>query len=142
MTKELATLLVLAQAASDNGKGIHSLSRCLKPALKKKASVGYPAKDFAINKAIMLIAKYHFSDVHFFVTEDQEHRAKYLVYFDVKLSGERLQISFHSFNDSLRRFIKRNANSYTEWDVGYSRGVAAILAKNFKLLECEFEKFD
>ena len=138
MTKELATMLVLAQAASDEGKGIHSLSSCLNNNLRRKAEIGYAMKDEAIMKAISLVAKYHFHDVHYYVVKDTERRAKYLVYFDINLADSRCQISFHSFDDKLFKFIKKNERSYTKWDCGYSRGNAADIAKKFNLLEDEF----
>lgn len=135
LTKELATLLVLAQAASDEGKRIYSLSSCLQPNLRRKAEAGYPAKDKAIAQALSLVAKYHTNDVHYYVICDAEGKAKYLVYFDLNIGGKRRQISFHSFDDNLEKFIKKNERSHTEWDQGDCRAVAFEIAKKFRLLQ-------
>lgn len=134
MTKEIARLIVLAQAASDAGKGIDTMIGQLKVKLQNKPNQGYYYKDQAILDAIRLIAAHHFQDVHFFVCKDEEKKAKYLVYFDIKFGGQRLQISFHSFDGRLRPFIKRNKNSWTAWDHGSSRENALLLAEHFNMI--------
>ena len=48
MTRELAKLIILAQASSDVGKGIACLYNAVPEGIQKKAIYGYPTKDMSI----------------------------------------------------------------------------------------------
>lgn len=115
MTKEMARLLVLAQASSDEGKNINRLSCLLPNRLYEKACCGYLMKDVCIYELIQLIAKHHQKDIHFFVTKDEQKVSKYIVYFDIVFGGNRCQISFHSFDGRLKRFLAGSRKSHVEW---------------------------
>ena len=116
--KRIARILYLAQSASDGGKGIYKLPNdsgvshyqdsyriCYKKA--------YAAKDSLIIRAIDLINRSHDKTVRFSVREstDQNGQKCYLVYFDFKVEGKREQVSFHSFNDELRKFVSNSKKS-------------------------------
>lgn len=115
MTKEMARLLVLAQASSDEGKNISKLSYLLTNKLYEKACNGYSEKDRCIYELIQLIARYPQKDVHFYVCKDEQKVAKYIVYFDVVFNGHKAQISFHSFDGRLKRFLTGSRKSHVEW---------------------------
>ena len=115
MTKEMARLLVLAQASSDEGKNINTLSCLLPKRLYEKAYRGYPMKDICIYELLQLIAKHPQKDVHFYVCKDDQKVSKYSVYFDIVFNGRRAQISFHSFDGHLKRFLLGSRKSHVEW---------------------------
>lgn len=115
MTKEMARLLVLAQASSDEGKNINRLSYLLPKRLYEKACCGYPMKDVCIYELIQLVAKYPQKDIHFYVCKDEQKVSKYIVYFDIVFNGRRAQISFHSFDGRLKRFLTGSRKSHVEW---------------------------
>lgn len=129
--------IILAQSASDGGKydwEEAEIPRFLIPsdphACKRAWTRGYPAKDEHILCAVREIARRRgASGIHFYVTVDSERIAKYLVYFTFKIEGERYQVSFHSFDDRLRRFIKAGDRSHhTRWDHKISRDACCVLA--------------
>lgn len=116
MTKEMARLLVLAQAGSDEGKNISCLSELLPKKLYEKAAWnGYVLKDICIYELVKLISRYPQKDIHFFVTKDEQKVSKYIVYFDVVFGGNRRQISFHSFDGRLKRFLNGSRKSHVKW---------------------------
>lgn len=137
MTKEIARLLVLAQAASDEGKGKVLLSGLLTEKLRLKAERGYPMKDIAIHELVKLISKYPQKDIHFYVCEDVQCIAKYIVYFDIHASWGKMQISFHSFDRRLKEYLRGSRKSHTEWASWQSsRENAYELARKYELA-CE-----
>lgn len=117
-------LLYDAQVYSDNGKGIITLN-----SYGLNCYESYAHKDICIIKAIGLINRQKDTDVHYFVTRDTLIHS-YLVYFNIKLNGERHQISFHSFNKALERYIIKGNTHATKWDKGNSRETAKLLINN------------
>jgi hypothetical protein len=116
MTKEMAKLLVLAQAGSDEGKNISRLSELLPKKLYEKAAwSGYVLKDSCIYELVQLIRRYPQKDIHFFICKDEQKVAKYIVYFDIVFAGKRRQISFHSFDSRLKHFLRGSRKSHVEW---------------------------
>ena len=129
MTKEIAKLIVIAQASSDVGKGIIDLYRLLDRKLQRKAQWGYPVKDQAILELLCIISGHPQKDVHFYVCRDTDRIASYIVYFDFMLGCDKVQVSFHSFDKRIERFIVRGVKSCTKWrsDIE-SRSIAYALA--------------
>lgn len=128
--------IILAQSASDGGKYSWDLNpqiRVLIPsersACKRAWDGGYDDKDEHILCALREIARSRGAcKIRFFVRTDG-CVAKYLVYFTFKIEGERYQVSFHSFDDRLRRFIKAGDGShFTRWDHKCSRDACRVLA--------------
>lgn len=116
MTKQIARLLLLAQAASDEGKGKTLLSSLIvENKTRALAEDGYSEKDIAIMELVQLLSRYPQRDCHFYVCKDAQKVAHYIVYFDVVFNGRRCQISFHSFDGRLKRFLSGSCNSHVEW---------------------------
>ena len=121
LNKKIAKKLVLAQVASDGGKGIEDLEFFDSYVWER----GYSVKDRYILDAIQLICTKKDSGAYFYVTRD-EHIGSYLVYFNVSLFDGRYQISFHSFNDVLERYC-RTKKCAINWDRKESRETARRL---------------
>ena len=128
MDKLIAHQIALAQRASDIGKW-HSLAH-----LEKRLSGtigtllgdddsnakrdGYALKDKAIVKAIELIRRGGKEcGFRFFVTRcDDFNSPCFIVYFDFKIEGTRRQVSFHTFNKVVARYLKGCVNSKGHWN--------------------------
>lgn len=115
MTKEIARLIVIAQASSDAGKGITDLLDLLKPELYKKAQWGYPEKDKAIYSLLCLLSRNPQKDVHFYVCKDVDKIADFIIYFDFMLDQSKVQVSFHSYDKRVKRFVHGSRKSCTDW---------------------------
>lgn len=137
--KEIARYIILAQTASDAGKGIefrYIERNCTRGAQK----FGYDAKLWYILKAISLIRTCDQSMFRYYVTgntPDQNGYDSVLVYFDVKLKGERRQISFHTpWSEAEGSPLKllMGSGRKTRWDgkVGGSSDTCYDLAEYFK----------
>ena len=72
MTRELAKLIILAQASSDVGKGIACLYNAVPEGIQKKAIYGYPTKDMSIYDLLRNLFRNPSRDIHFYVCKDQE----------------------------------------------------------------------
>lgn len=130
--------IILAQSASDGGKYLRNdgdgSSRALiksdPHACKRAWGRGYAGKDAHVMCALRDIARRRGAcGIHYYVTVDHEGIAKYLVYFTFKCEGERYQVSFHSFDGRLERFVKEGDKSHhTRWDHGCSRDACRVLA--------------
>lgn len=131
VNKKIAHAIVMAQVASDAGKGIHDLANLVSRPEYAMAK-GYGAKDAYIIEALELIARNPKSGYHYYVVEDKEHVAKFLVYFGFKVKGTKFQVSFHSFNDGLVPWLKRSQQ--TRWDRRGSRRAALRLAEAYRLV--------
>lgn len=140
MTKQIASLLVGTQVASDSGKHIWQLYDCLNKKFGNFFRKGYFGKDANIRKLLNIIEKYHPDDIHYFVVKDCDKIARFIVYFDYKVDNKRFQISFHSFDMELKRYLRKNKNSVASWDHGNSRKNAFILAQHFGWVKPEKEK--
>lgn len=135
MNKQAAKAIILAQVASDGGKGIidllNALPDTLMPSAEKTWDAGYAFKDELLERACIIVARHHDNDIRFFVTEDKQGVAKFIVYFDVKVNGKRWQVSFHSFSKSWSKWTKSTVASRGNWDHKNSRATCLELAKLF-----------
>ena len=135
MNKQAAKAIILAQVASDGGKGIidllDALPETLMPSTKKAWNAGYAFKDELLERACTIVARHHDADIHFFVTEDKQGIANYIVYFDIKVNNKRWQASFHSFGKRWSKWMKSTVTSRGNWDHKSSRATCLELAKLF-----------
>lgn len=120
--KKIAESIILAQVASDGGKNIPDINHILNQAypIWKK---GYKEKDRYILKAIYLINMSKNSRFRYYVTEGDIPNST-LVYFNYNdRKGEKLQVSFHTFNAKIKQWISKRKNPayVTTWDEGSSR---------------------
>lgn len=134
-TRRIMRLLYLTQAASDGGKGIYELPSDsgiahMSDHSRGRYTAAYAAKDACMMQAIELICRSHSRDVRFCVTyaDGEWNDTCYLVYFDFKVDGRREQVSFHSFNDGLRRFVRNSRRSTWSKDRS-SRDTVRLAAK-------------
>lgn len=135
MTKELAKQIVLAQASSDVGKGIYELYSRLLPRLARCALYGYAKKDTCILNALDILSRHPMKDIHFYAVKDHDRVAKYLVYFDFMLDSHKVQISFHTYNDHVKKFVTGSKKSHTKWRSDFeSRKMAFLLAEKYGFL--------
>lgn len=118
MDMKIAQLLYSAQYASDCAKDIYRLNEEYVLSSRNICKYsGYYYKDIFIAKAINEICKSRGNtNFSFYVCRDLEGIAKYLVYFNAKLNEIKYQVSFHSFDDSLTRFITKRNIHKTKWD--------------------------
>lgn len=132
MNKQALKRIILAQIASDGGKGItytlNSMPEYLQAEAQKAWNAGYLAKDNLMLQACTIVARHHEKDIRFFVTEDKEGVAKFIVYFDIYAKGTRWQVSFHSFNKCWKKWVKSSMPSRGHWDHSYARAVCIRLA--------------
>lgn len=136
MNKYVAKQIVLAQIASDGGKGDPlTLIRVKKHVEIAKAfyKKGYSAKDKCIFRAIAAIQKDNKSGFTYHVTTKTgiDRRGyeffSYLIYFNFKLKdGNNYQISFHSFNSKFQSLIKQPERCRTKWKKRTSSKEATI----------------
>lgn len=93
--KRIARYLILAQIASDAGKGIHRLHI---EGDEKAHKFGYTLKERYILKAIEIVRKIPNRFYSFFIEErpDQNGYASIIVLFSWKIHGKRSQCSFHT----------------------------------------------
>ena len=117
--KKIVRCIINAQIASDGGKGIFELART-----KKEWAIardGYAVKDWYISEAIGNIQTSRNCGIFYHVEWCPELSGWddcYIVYFNIKLSGKRYQISFHCFNPQLEnltgscktRWVRRNGS--------------------------------
>lgn len=133
MNEQAIRRIILAQVASDGGKGIGDLLDVLpeefKPAAKKIWLKGYRIKDSLLEEACQIIARHKACNLRFFVTEDKEGVARYIVYFDIKVDGKRLQASFHSFSYRWAKWVRGSVASRGNWDHKDSRETCKVLLK-------------
>ena len=135
MNKQAAKRVILAQIASDGGKGITDLldviPASLKPSASKAWQKGYLVKDILIQQACEIVCRSHDKDIRFFVVEDKDHVADYIIYFDVVIDNKRHQVSFHSFWDGWCRYLRGSTRSMGRWDHLSSRATCEKLVYRF-----------
>ena len=120
--KRILKYIAEAQLHSDAGKGIYDLEEYM-----QKEGIGYAYKDKCIIRAIHLINTKKNSGVYYNVKRDSSHIAYFIVYFNYKIDGKRRQISFHSFDMNLEKFISKSCS--TRWDKKNSRANAKEIAE-------------
>ena len=125
--KIIARNIILAQTASDGGKGIEDIKN-LFPVSNIAYYKGYVAKDGYIKKAIQGIQKNKNSIFRFYVKKDK-NISNYIIYFNFKVDGERFQVSFHSFKDWSKY---ERGNCQTRWDKKDSREACLRLYEEIK----------
>ena len=125
---KIAELILRIQNASDGGKNMRFFES-QKSATDNKA--GYPQKDKLILEAIRLItSSKRNNDWKFAVTRSAVNGNNcFIVYFQTRINGEKVQISFHSFNRELARFIGRSFR--IKWDHANSRESAVIAYNHY-----------
>lgn len=126
MNRQVAINIYKAQVASDNAKGIKEVT------YNGKIKANYDGKDEYIIRAINLILHKRNSGFSFYVTTDKElsetyKRKHYIVYFDFTVKGEWKQISFHSLNGELEKYLKKGKSHSVEWDRKSSRETCKFL---------------
>ena len=125
MNRQAIRRIVLAQIASDGGKGITDLLDVVPENLRSSAlkawDAGYAVKDKLLEQAAQIVARHHDKDIRFFVTADKQKVAKYIVYFDFRFEGKRWQASFHSFGDFWSKWEEVSVSSRGHWDRKSSR---------------------
>ncbi len=113
--------IIIAQVASDGGKDkpwlVNSLPSALREAGMKAYKSGYSAKDVAIRAALSDIARYNPDCIRFFIMKDDPKKAKYIVYFDIRIGEERKQVSFHT-SCNLKRWVPGCNRSMGKWTPG------------------------
>lgn len=119
--KQIIRFICLAQIASDAGKGIYELEMSSKMA-DTAAWRKYAIKDKMIFEAIKIINNSRRCGINYHIVsgKDQNGHDSYIIYFDVKVEGERRQVSFHSFNKKLWS-PRVNTGRKTVWDEKSSR---------------------
>lgn len=120
LNKKVAVNIIKAQIASDAAKNINELS------CKGRVHNNYDGKDDYIIRAIKTIIKKRGTGFSFYVTYGDIF-ASLIVYFNFKLNDKDMQISFHSFNDELLKYIQNNSAHAVEWDQKSSREAANSL---------------
>lgn len=134
LDKYIAKQIILAQVASDGGKGIREL-QSLFPIASVYCKKAYYVKDVCIKNAIKAIQKKPNTGFRYHVTVDYAvcggYKHVFVVYFNFKLDGENRQISFHTFAN-LWKYVNRKCP--TRWKKKYnSRETALDLADALNL---------
>lgn len=116
MDKYIAKQIVLAQVASDGGKGqddVLSRISSFLPIGEIYCKKGYDAKDGCIIKAIKAIQRNPQSGFKYHVKVDRtlyNGVHVFIVYFNFKMEGESYQISFHTFSN-MWRFVNKKCST-------------------------------
>ena len=132
MTKSdvaIAREVILAQVASDGGKGIEEIRNIL-PSSFPAYDNGYGSKDYHILRAIHLIVRGKDSNFRFHV-QFRKGDWSPIVYFCYRWAGTKLQVSFHVPNcEEIYNWIKKgNRGFFTRWDQLSSREAVKALAE-------------
>ena len=127
VNKKIAELILRAQNASDGGK-LFSVISFSRKGLKDN-HIGYKTKDACIAQAINLISKTgRQSAFRYFVTDDKTAAAYFMVYFETRVNGQKYQVSFHSYDNNLVKYVQKR---HTKWDQKDSRDSAVIIYRHF-----------
>lgn len=140
MKKELnryvAKQIILAQVASDAGKGIYLLGQELKqtiPIYKVYEKKGYYAKDTCIKKALKTIQSKKNSGFFYHVKVAypcNHNRHCFLIYFNFQIENMRFQVSFHSFSN-MWRYVNQKCN--TRWQKKINSRTACFILNDVVL---------
>jgi hypothetical protein len=140
--KETLRAIVMAQAASDFGKGRYpNPSHKLRPRRWKGAQkMAYAIKVQEIVRALKMIDTNPRMGINYYVTIDKDQNGKksIVTFFDIKLSNDRMQISFHTpiINPESKQLSKWvGKGRKTRWSArhGGSRSCAERLTELFCL---------
>ena len=134
MTKIQAAIvraIVMAQIASDAGKGIYDIHL---PGGDFPGKTGYRSKEFYEIRALRMIDSSPRCGINYWVelALDQNGYSSFIVYFDIKVGEKRHQISFHNpAQHCFGLWDFENRGRKTRWtrDLGGSRRACEELAK-------------
>jgi hypothetical protein len=135
--KRIARLVILAQDASDAGKGLNALE--LSSSKRYTQSQGYAAKNTYILKAIQQIRNTKPCGWNFYVEADRPDQNGYrsvITYFQYKLNGVRYDVSFHTPYDQagyLRPYFGKGRRTHWNGLYGGSRKDCQTLAEIFNI---------
>lgn len=115
---KIAELILRTQNASDGGKNI---SYFKSQKARRDNLAGYAAKDKFLLLAINMIARNNSNcNWKYAVVQCNDfYNPAFIVYFQTNIDCEKVQISFHSFNSDLQKYLKKSFR--IKWDSGYSR---------------------
>ena len=141
MNKHIARKIALAQRASDFGKYYKLSDDAISDSVvlgsllgdsddNRAYKYGYRMKDQAILDAVMGISHNPNSGFHFRVTIDDEKLARFIVYFDFRVIDERIQVSFHSFDKRLARYVEKARSGH--WDRSSARKACISLLQSLQ----------
>lgn len=132
--------ILLAQIASDGGKGIEELIETSASKKEKYArKMAYNKKEEYILQAIRTIRRSK-TDVNYYVEEkgDQNGYPSIIVYFDFKINNKRKQVSFHTpYNKaSTELYLLKGSGRKTRWskNIGGSREACFEIKEYLKSL--------
>lgn len=129
LDKYIAKHIILAQIASDGGKGQNDVLERVVPLLPISEiyyKKGYRAKDHCIIEAIKAIQKNPNTGFYYHVKVDRTLYSGahcFIIYFNFKIGKETYQVSFHTFSN-LWRFV--NKKCVTRWKKKHSSKESAI----------------
>lgn len=133
LNRYVAKQICIAQICSDAGKYIHKLKMKDDETMRKSIDSGYCGKDKAIQRAISKINSLgDKSGFHFYVTIDKEMmNDPCLIYFVFYVDGKRYQTSFHSYEPSFEKYLKKGISNRIRWDKKSSRYSCKKLIESF-----------
>lgn len=117
--RKIAKAIILAQIASDGGKGNPSLRHLFKEGWVVN-NAGYSLKDAYILNAIYGINKSRNSMFRYYVAKG-DIGGSCIAYFNFLVKGEKMQISFHTFSKEIAKWVSKKSNPH------YSTGWNGIL---------------
>lgn len=124
LLKKVIMLVASAQMHSDEGKVHYKVNQPV-ITFKGNCRYGYKGKDAAIMAAICVINNHPRMGVNYYIKDNGEN---VIVYFNFKVDGKRLQISFHSFSDELRKLVGKGSPCRWREGIG-SRETCCLLLK-------------
>lgn len=137
VAKSIARKVILAQDASDRGKGIESLGYNCSDRYPR--DMKYAAKNTYILAAIKEISTTRPCGWNFYVSPnrlDQNGHDSVITYFQFKLDGVRYEISFHTPADqagNLKPFFNKGRKTHWNGKIGQSREDCQRLACLFNI---------
>lgn len=138
--KKVCKQICYAQLASDAAKGIRELELKNEDKLfeitYRDRHTCYDKKDNFILNAVTLLDNNRPFGINYYLIDDYDQNGYNcnIIYFDIKLdTGERIQISFHSFNEYLAKRLNKKTEKgrKTNWDHGSSRKNCEWLINHF-----------
>lgn len=124
---KIAELVLRTQNASDGGK--HKAYFVVGRRPGRDNCAGYPQKDRLLITTLGLIARGGSNWKYAVVPCRQYANPAYIVYFETRIAGEKVQVSFHSFNRELSRYTR---NSFRiKWDEKDSRDSAVRAYRHY-----------
>lgn len=122
MDKRIAFKIALCQIASDAGKGIHDtdlIKRVGRQAAHRAIKGGYAMKNQLIKELCFDIAHSTKSGFRFWWSKEEWDFS--VVYFECKLKGETLQVSFHNPGSTYMKWEPGSKPFQSKWDGKSSR---------------------